>query len=240
MYPNRSVGAEFGAGGLFIYTKVMQHHRISRAELAHAQIALLIAIALQLLARRIGTEVVPGSHYFIIVTELVLAALLALTVNVRRTRGQNLYHLLAVLLLGIISVANASGLIYVLHSLITQHGTVNGTSLLASALAIFITNIIVFGLWYWEIDSPGLTRTLWSKYEKDFQFAQQERPQEFPDWQPQFADYLFISVTNAVNFAPADSRPLTRQAKTLMAVQSLVSVFTLALLIARSVSILGS
>lgn len=218
----------------------MIHHRIGRSELVQAQIALLVAIALQVAARRVGGDTVPGSHYFIIVTELVLAVLLALTVNLKRERGKGLYHLLAVLLMGIISLANASGLIYVLHSLIVQQGTVNGGQLLASALAIFITNIIVFGLWYWEIDSPGLTRTKWSRYDKDFQFVQQDLKEEFSEWQPEFADYLFLSVTNAVNFAPADTRPLTRQAKMLMALQSLVSVFTLALLIARSVSILGS
>lgn len=218
----------------------MSRHRIGFGELVQAQLALLVAIALQLLARRIGTDTVPGSHYLIIITELVLAILIGLTVNFRRASGRGLYHVFAILMLGIISLANASGLIYVLHSLITQHSTANGESLLASALAIFITNIIVFGLWYWEIDSPGLTRTRWSRYDKDFQFIQQELKTEFPDWQPEFADYLFLSVTNAVNFAPADTRPLTRQAKALMAVQALVSVFTLALLIARSVSILGS
>jgi uncharacterized membrane protein len=218
----------------------MSRHRIGLRELVLAQAALFVAIALQLLARRIGTEVVPGSHYFIIVTELVLAVLIALTVNFRRDSGKGLYHVFAVLLLGIISLANASGLIYVLHSLITQSGGVHGESLLASALAIFMTNIIVFGLWYWEIDSPGLTRTRWSRNDKDFQFTQQNLKDEFPDWQPEFADYLFLSITNAVNFAPADTKPLTRQAKMLMALQALVSVFTLALLIARSVSILGS
>jgi uncharacterized membrane protein len=94
-------------------------------------------------------------------------------------------------------------------------------------------------LWYWEIDSPGLTRTHWSKHNKDFQFTQQDMQTEFPSWQPQFLDYLFLSVSNAVNFAPADTRPLTHQAKMLMSSQSLISVFTLALVVARSVSILG-
>lgn len=61
---------------------------------------------------------------------------------------------------------------------------------------------------------------------------------DFPDWQPQFGDYLYLSITNATNFAPADVRPLTLQAKALMAIQSLISVFTLALVLARSVNIL--
>ena len=111
--------------------------------------------------------------------------------------------------------------------------------LLSAALAIFVTNIIVYALWYWEIDSPGLTRKRWSKFDKDFQFTQQDLPNEFPDWQPEFLDYLYLAITNAINFAPADTRPITRQAKMLMASQAIVSVFTLALVIARSVSILS-
>jgi len=215
-------------------------HRIGRGELLQAQSALLVAIALQIATRQISSDILPGSQYFIIVTEVVLAILIGLTVNISKAHDKGIYHLFSALLLGTISIANISGLVFVLYSLIVEHGLVNGTQLLAAALAIFMTNIIVYALWYWEIDSPGLTRTLWSKYDKDFQFTQQDKPAEFPHWRPEFGDYLFLSITNAVNFAPADTRPLSRQAKLLMASQSLVSVFTLALLIARSVSILGS
>jgi hypothetical protein len=218
----------------------MRHHQITFKELAQVQIALLSAIALQLLTRHIGSGFLPGSQYIIIVTELALAVLIVLTVNKRKMHTWGVHHAFAVGLLGLISLANISGLAYVLHSLIITHAVLTGEQLLASALAIFLTNIIVFALWYWEIDSPGLTRTLWSKYDKDFQFTQQDLEKEFPDWQPQFIDYLYLSITSAINFAPADARPLTHQAKLLMAAQSLVSVFTLALVLARSVSILGS
>jgi uncharacterized membrane protein len=141
--------------------------------------------------------------------------------------------------MGLISVANITALVYVLHSLITATHT-NGEKLLASAVTIFLTNVIVFALWYWEIDSPGLTRTRWSWHEKDFQFTQNDREDEFKGWKPEFADFMYLSITNAINFAPADARPLTHQAKILMACQSLISVFTLALVLARSVSILGN
>jgi uncharacterized membrane protein len=215
------------------------YNRISRFELLQVQLALLAAIGLQIVTRRIGNELLPGSQYVIIVIELALALLIGFTVNGRRGKDLSGHRALAVILLGLISAINISGLIYVLHSLLASHSSLNGESLLASAIAIFATNIIVFSLWYWEIDSPGLTRTRWSAHDKDFQFTQQDRAKEFPDWNPQFGDYLYLSITCAVNFAPADVRPLTLQAKALMAVQSLVSVFTLALVIARSVNILG-
>lgn len=215
--------------------------KINRSELVQVQLALLAAIGLQIVTRTIGNELLPGSQYVIILIELGLALLIGFTVNRHRERTLGVHHVIAILLLGLISVINVSGLVYVLNSLIINHAALNGEELLASAIAIFATNIIVFALWYWEIDSPGLTGTHWSRHNKDFQFTQQEADlaSEFPHWRPQFGDYLYLLITNAVNFAPADVRPLTLQAKALMAVQSLISVFTLALVIARSVSILG-
>jgi hypothetical protein len=143
-------------------------------------------------------------------------------------------------MLGLISVENISSVLIVLNLLITQSNIIDGYNLLASAIAIFLTNIIVFALWYWEIDSPGLSGKKWSRHDKDFQFTQQDiNNSDFKDWQPSFPDYLYLSLTNAINFAPADARPITHQAKLLMGIQALVSVSTLALIIARSVSILG-
>jgi uncharacterized membrane protein len=84
-----------------------------------------------------------------------------------------------------------------------------------------------------------LTGRKWSKHEKDFQFTQQDRPADFPDWQPNFGDYLYLSSSNAINFAAADTRPLTGQAKLLMGSQAMISAFTLALMIARAVNIIG-
>ena len=217
----------------------MLHHRITRMELFQAQLALIAAIALQLFTRHIGSELLPGSQSMIIVIEVVLVVVLGLTINLHHPRLRALHHAVSIFLLGLISAANISGLIYVLNSLIFEHSLISGPELLAAAIAIFMTNIIVYSLWYWEIDSPGLTRTKWSKNDKDFQFTQQDRPQEFTNWQPQFIDYFYLSITNAVNFAPSDGRPLTPLAKMLMASQSLVSVFTLALVLARSVWYFG-
>jgi hypothetical protein len=143
-------------------------------------------------------------------------------------------------MLGLISAENISSVIIVLRLLVTEGGIISGYNLLASAIAIFLTNIIVFALWYWEIDSPGLSGKKWSKHDKDFQFTQQDiGEKEFKNWQPSFPDYLYLSLTNAINFAAADARPLSHAAKLLMGIQALVSVSTLALIIARSVSILG-
>jgi uncharacterized membrane protein len=214
--------------------------RISTRELVQAQTALLIAIGLQFIASHVSIELLPGIHYGIIIIELVLVLVLSSTAHLTSAHSRVVNHFIAVVLLALLSLANIGALISVLQSLIVEHAVADGKELLVSAIAIFLTNLIVFALWYWEIDSPGLTRRRWSKHDKDFQFTQQDMASEFPGWKPEFADYLFLSVFNAVNFAPADTKPLTRNAKMLMAAQSLVSVFTLGLLVARSVNILGS
>lgn len=222
-----------------ILTVIMLKH-IARRELVQAQIALFVAIALQVVVWAMNKQLLFGPQIMIISTEVVLAIVIGFTANVQTAGKRGVNHLVALVLLGLISAANVSSLILVLHSLIVNHVLVSGPGLLASALAIFLTNIIVFALWYWEIDSPGLTRKRWSKHDQDFEFTQQDMKKEFPGWHSEFLDYLYLSVTNAINFAPADARPLTHSAKVLMGTQALVSVFTLALVIARSVSILGS
>lgn len=214
-------------------------HPISRSELWAAQIALIVAILLQVVVWSINKELTYGPHNFIVAVEVILAVVIGITARRRHLQAKVLYRLLSSGLLALISLANIVSIILVARLLLSEGVTLVGREILLAALAIFLTNIIVFALWYWEIDSPGLTGRKWSKHDKDFQFIQQDMGRDFADWNPNFADYLYLSVTNAVNFAPADTCPITHQAKLLMATQALVSVFTLALVLARSISILG-
>jgi uncharacterized membrane protein len=213
---------------------------IAKHELIHAQIILLLAISLQSVVWQMNDDILVGLQYVLIPTEIILAILISFTVSLRTLRKRGVNHVVALFLLGMITAANVASLIIVLHSLIISHTSITSIELLGSALAIFITNVIVFALWYWEIDSPGLSGHRWKKSDQDFQFTQQDMRERFASWRPEFLDYLYLSTTNAINFAAADARPLTHSAKLLMGVQALVSVFTLALVLARSVSILGT
>lgn len=213
---------------------------ISGRELFQAQVALFVAIALQLVIWRGNQQLSVGPQYLLIPAEIILAVLIGGLSRVSSKLVFRINHAFVLILIGSISVANVGSLLLVLQSLILGHAEVSGPQLLVSALAVFITNIIVFALWYWEIDSPALTRAKWSKNDQDFLFPQQEMKDKFPGWRSEFLDYLYLSVTNAINFAPAEAKPLTHGAKMLMATQALVSVFTLALVIARSVNILGT
>jgi uncharacterized membrane protein len=217
----------------------MYKPHITGKELLLAQLALYVAIGLQVFSWTLSGSLTYGPHPLIIITEVVLSLVIGVSTRTPRIISSSLYRTSSFFLLGLISAENISSLIVVSRLLITQASHVSGYELLASALAIFLTNIIVFALWYWELDSPGLSGKKWSKHDKDFQFTQQDMPKDFPDWQPSFSDYLYMSLTNAINFAAADTKPLTMQAKALMGTQALVSVFTLALVLARSVSILG-
>ncbi len=217
----------------------MKINPISRKELWFAQGALFLAILLQVLAWAINPELTYGPHNLIVATEIALAVILGLTAGRRSLRKSSLYRTLSFLLLGLISLANITSFILVARLLIVEPQGLSGKEILIAALAILLTNVIIFALWYWEIDSPGLTGSRWSKHDKDFQFTQQDIGKEFKDWQPSFVDYMYLSLTNAINFAPADARPISPQSKALMGVQALISVFTLALILTRSISILG-
>lgn len=214
-------------------------HPITLKELYSVQAALVLAIVLQTISWILSPSLHFGPQYIIFAIEIALVTIIGITARKRHEPNNYLHRTISVVLLGIITVMNIGSLILVLNELIRSDRVITGYELLASAIAIFLTNIIVFGLWYWEIDSPGLTGRTWSKSDKDFQFTQHDLSHEFPDWQPVFLDYMYLSVTNAVNFAPADAKPLTLQAKSLMGTQAIVSVLTLALLIARSINILG-
>lgn len=218
----------------------MSVHPITRSELWVAQIVLFVAIGLQILVRWISHELSIGPEDLIIATEIALALFIGFTASKRHLAGRSLHRSISVVLIALISLANISSFILVAKSLVVGNEVISGYQLLASAIAIFLTNVIVFALWYWEIDSPGLTGHKWSKHDKDFQFVQQDLKEDFRDWQPQLSDYLYLSLTNASSNCPANARPLTHQANLLMGTQALITVFTLALIIARSVSILGT
>lgn len=212
--------------------------RVEKSELWQAKIALLAAIILQVIVWVFNHEVFFAVQYIVIAVEVLLLVLLSVTSGLKSVHSRSVNHLSATALIGVVSLANFIALAVVVYALVNGNIT-DGTNLLVSAIVIFFTNIIVFALWYWEIDSPGLTNRRWTKSDKDFQFVQQEKPAEFPGWKPSFVDYLYISVINSLNGATPSSHPLTGHAKILMALQAIISIFTLALVVARSIGILA-
>jgi hypothetical protein len=114
------------------------------------------------------------------------------------------------------------------------------TQLLVTAVTLLATNIVTFGLLYWQIDGggPDVRRKGAGRY-PDFQFPQTgSQGLAPPDWQPRFPDHLYLAFTNVVAFSPTDTLPLTHRAKGLMAVQSMISLGVLVVVLSRVINIL--
>jgi hypothetical protein len=125
---------------------------------------------------------------------------------------------------------------------ITQgHLGQNAGQLLITGAVIWLTNVAVFALWFWEFDRGGPAARALNLGNKlpDFQFPQMVSPPEMvkPEWEPIFVDYLYLAFTNATAFSPTDVMPMSRWAKAAMTLQSVISIITLALVISRAVNI---
>jgi uncharacterized membrane protein len=151
----------------------------------------------------------------------------------------------ALLLIALVNAANVGSLALLVQSLLYGHvhaGRNEGLVLIYSAASIWLTLVIVFALWYWELDRGGPGARCEARHrEPDFLFPQMANPEAAPKrWAPQFLDYLYVSLTNATAFSPTDTLPLTPWSKSLMGAQSVVSLVTIALVAARAVNILNS
>jgi hypothetical protein len=176
---------------------------------------------------------------------LVLEALLFVTllaVNPRvMTRRTQVSRYATWGLLAAITIDNTASAVLLDSRIITGKVSNDAAVLLGSGAAIFVTNIIVFGVWYWELDRGGpFARHVGERPYPDFLFPQMSTPHVAkPNWRPTFVDYLYVSVTNVMAFSPTDTMPLARWAKALMTVQAMVALSTAALVISRAVNVLG-
>ena len=145
----------------------------------------------------------------------------------------------ALALIALVSAANVVSLFELVRFLLHAHPA-SGHELILAGSGLWITNVLLFGVWYWELDRGGpLARRLGERDQPDFLFVQMDKPEFAPDgWLPGLVDYLYLSLTNATAFSPTDTMPLTPMAKWLMSAQSLVSLVTVGLVVARAVNIL--
>ena len=202
----------------------------------HVQAAIVAAIVVQIF---LSKEFIVGPRYALAIFEGLLLVAISLPASKRPHPSHVvLRRVLAIVLLALISLTNIASLVLVSNSLLNGSIT-DGHILIYSALIIYATNIIVFGLLYWELD--GRTAKGAPDGIRDFLFPQMsasDTDTKQPDWQPTFFDYLYVSVTNATAFSPTDAMPLTYRAKLLMTVQGFTSLATIALVAARAVNIL--
>ena len=200
--------------------------------------AVVVAIALQLVlpSRLVGSL---GNRYLIPGLEILLLLALAVANPGQIGEEQKRLRVLSIVLIALITVANFASLIALIHALLYSSKT-GGRVLVYASVPIWLTNVIAFGLWFWELDRGGpAARRQVSHRHPDFLFPQMSTMGADPTWTPGFDDYLYTSFTNATAFSPTDTMPLTGWAKLLMALQSLASLITVAVVISRAVNILG-
>ena len=112
--------------------------------------------------------------------------------------------------------------------------------LLVEVFFMAVTNILIFSIWYWIIDPPGVEEILRMDEPWDFLFPQREGNLPFYEtWLPQYTDYLYLAFTNSFAFSPTDVLPLTRRAKMLMLLQSVISIVTLTGIAGSAINLLA-
>jgi hypothetical protein len=213
-----------------------------------AVVAVLFAIALYALLPE-PLLVLPR----FVIPALGVLLLIALTVvNPRRlTRETRLSRIASLAVVGLIGLANTVALVLLLRALLASQ-VQDGRALLVAALQVWLTNVVVFGLAFWELDRGGpVTRTQKPRAEipdADFRFSQDENADNVAEvaagsskqsgWVPALHDYLYVSLTNSTAFSPTDTMPLTGRAKLLMGVESTSALVVSVLVISRGVGIL--
>jgi uncharacterized membrane protein len=200
-------------------------------------LTVLVLVALQLVVLK---DLAFGSKWLMPAIELALFLVLTIANPTRINRESRVLRTMGLTLVVVISMATAWSAVVLIYRLLYGGMTEEPSVLLVTGGVIWITNVIVFALWYWEFDRGGpAARANARKEHPDFLFAQIASPEIADrDWEPTFVDYLYLSFTNATAFSPTDTLPLSRWAKLTMMFQSAVSLATLALVVARAVNIL--
>jgi hypothetical protein len=212
----------------------------------HAAIAVLIAIALYV---TLPSKIVLGPLWLmpVLISLILIPLLIVSPKRHQETRIQRMMSIAMVALLNAFNIGTVVTLFIQILS-VAHHKNFRAEDLLVAAVEIWVTNVIVYALWFWEIDGKGPDARAHCDAQRaikhaDFLFPQmqvQTPDGDLLEWRPQFFDYVFLAFTNATAFSPADTFALTRLAKLLMMGEALTSLVTIAGIAARAIGILGS
>jgi uncharacterized membrane protein len=201
------------------------------------QLALALAIGLYLL---LSEKVTVGPNWLMPAVEAALLAALVVVSPNRAAAHAVGTRRFALSVVAFVSLANIASLVLLVHYLVVG-GHAGGRQLIESGAVLWVTNVLLFSVWYWEMDAGGpAARHLNPDGFADFAFPQDDnRDLALPGWRPGYFDYFYTSLTNATAFSPTDTMPLTQSAKAVMALQSVSALLTIGLVISRAVNILG-
>jgi hypothetical protein len=201
-------------------------------------VAVVVAILLQ---TQLPAEMVFASRWLLPGLSTLLLVVLFIANPLRMNRESRVLRVLGLALASTVGIATAWSVVSLVLGLVDGRFGDNAPALLSTGGAIFLTNVITFALLFWEFDRGGpAARAAGREDHPDFLFAQMQAPDMAdPEWEPIFVDYLYLAFTNSTAFSPTDTLPLSRWAKMAMLFQSLVSLVTVALVVARAVNVLG-
>jgi uncharacterized membrane protein len=200
-------------------------------------LAVFVAILLQVGTPSRGR--VPGWWLFPVL-EFVLLIVVIIRDPGRIDRRSRAARRSTIVLIAIMTAGTMGGVMVLIVDILKGIHGINATDLLGRGAAIWFTNIIVFSLWYWELDRGGpAERASGSGVAPSFAFPENATPELAPpDWRPKYPDYLYLAFTNATAFSPTDTLPVQTWAKMTMLVQSVLSLVTAILVIARAINVL--
>jgi uncharacterized membrane protein len=201
-----------------------------------AQLVAAVAILLDL---ALADKLTIGPFWLLPSLEaLVLLGLVAVSPH-PRWRHSRLRRRIAMILIAVVSAFNMLSLVLLCHYLL-HGGKADGRQLIGSGIVLWVTNVLLFALWFWQLDRGGpVARFTDNERQPDFLFVQMTvRKYSPPNWKPGLIDYLYTSFTNATAFSPTDTMPLTAAAKCLMSAQAITALVTIGLVVARAVNIL--
>ena len=182
-------------------------------------------------------QLVVGPRWLLLVLEiLLLAPPFVAFIFWGRHLPYRVARLLAFVLLTILTVALIVSVLLLVSDLTSS--SLKGLVLLKSGGLLWAFNVLVFAVWYWELDGNGPRARILARHKaRDFRFPQQEEGNP-TGWAPGFVDYLFLAFCSATALSPADTMPLSQRAKLMTMAQAILSMTIIVLLVARSVNIL--
>ncbi len=211
-------------------------------------LAVLVAAAVY---AALPETVLVGPRLVIPAVEVALLIAVVSTNPRRMVRQSRWSRTLSVVLAAVLLLTNLVALGMLIRSLSSSDKA--GGDLLLAGMQVWLTNVIGFGLLYWELDRGGPV----SRRERprdqlppaDWRFSQDENDDAVVEvaasasgtsgWIPTFIDYLYLSLTNSSAFSPTDTMPLSSRAKALMGLQATAALMTSLLVIARAIGALG-
>ena len=206
-------------------------------------VAIAILAVILLLALLPGRLMLVPSWVPYVVGIVVLVPMAAVGLTAAKAQWLRVERMITLLFFVFTGAGTLANLANLIGAMVRRSAEISGLQLLTSSIAVWVTNVLMFSLLYWQIDRGGPeSRASHAGPRPDWLFPQEGAPAEDvpPGWRPAFIDYLFLGYSTATAFSTTDVMPLTSRAKLLMMLESTISLATIVVVAARAINILGS